>query len=311
MALDAELGLAAVFGVVLLQQLGAPIPAWPVLMLLGPLAAADPRVGAAALGVATAASLAGSLPWFWAGRRYGHRVLRLTCRVSLSPDACVRQSESLFERYGAAALLAAKFIPGLSHVAPPVAGALGHGVARFTLYFGAGSALGALAPLLAGVAFRAQIDPLVAWLGDMTAWALAAVVVVVCLYAGYRWAVRIWYVRMLRGARISVGELQGLIGRGDAPVVLDVRSRTHRMLDGRIIPGAYAVDLDDLTPALARIPAGRDVVVYCACPNDATAMKVAMLLRRRGIREVRPLQGGFDAWVSAGLVTSRPGGDPV
>ena len=107
----------------LVQQLGAPIPAWPVLMLAGAHAAADPLYGVASVAVATLASLAGSLPWLWAGRRYGHRVVRLTCRVSLSPAACVRQTETLFERYGAAALLVAKFVPGLAHVAPPLAGA--------------------------------------------------------------------------------------------------------------------------------------------------------------------------------------------
>jgi rhodanese-related sulfurtransferase len=85
-----------------------------------------------------------------------------------------------------------------------------------------------------------------------------------------------------------------------------VRSRTHRKLDARMIPGARPIDLDDLEGPLAQIPSGRDIVVYCACPNDATAVKVAMLLRRRGIRHVRPLAGGFDAWVSAGLVTTHP-----
>jgi rhodanese-related sulfurtransferase len=99
-----------------------------------------------------------------------------------------------------------------------------------------------------------------------------------------------------------------MIGRGEAPIVLDVRSRTHRSLDPRMIPGARAVDLDDLEGALLQIPPGRDVVVYCACPNDATAVKVAMLLMRRGIRRVRPLAGGFDAWVSGiGIPeTARP-----
>ena len=96
-----------------------------------------------------------------------------------------------------------------------------------------------------------------------------------------------------------------MIGRGETPIVLDVRSRTHRKLDGRIIPGAQPVDVEELEAALAHIPSGRDVVVYCACPNDATAVKVAMLLKRRGIRRVRPLAGGFDAWVGAGLVTTR------
>ena len=287
----------------LVQQLGAPIPAWPLLVLAGAQAAADSYYGVASVGVATLASIAGSLPWLWAGRRYGYRVLKLVCRVSLSPDRCVRQSENLFERYGAAALLAAKFVPGLGHVAPPLAGAFRFRSASFVLYFGAGSALAALAPLLLGLAFHAQIDRLVDWLTALGGPALVAVLIALALYVAYRWWVRRQFLKALRAARIGVAELQEMIGRGEAPIVLDVRSRTHRKLDGRMIPGALPADVEDLAAALAQIPAGRNVVVYCACPNDATAVKVAMLLRRRGIRHVRPLAGGFDAWVSAGLLT--------
>jgi membrane protein DedA with SNARE-associated domain/rhodanese-related sulfurtransferase len=289
--------------VVLVQQLGAPIPAWPLLVLAGARAAVDPLYGVAAIAVATLASIAGSLPWVWAGRRYGHRVLKLVCRVSLSPDSCVRQSENLFERHGAASLLVAKFVPGLGHVAPPLAGAFRYRTASFLLYFGAGSVLGALAPLVLGLAFHAQIDRLVDWLSALGGPALAAILVAVALYVAYRWWVRRQFLKALRAARIGVSELKEMIGRGEAPLVLDVRSRTHRQLDARMIPGARPVDLDDLEALLAEIPADGNVVVYCACPNDATAVKVAMLLRRRGIRQVRPLAGGFDAWVSAGLVT--------
>ena len=299
-AFDPDYGLIALFAVVLVQQLGAPIPAWPLLVVAGAQAVADPLYGLASVAVATAASLAGSLPWFWAGERYGHRVLRLTCRVTLSPDACVRQTETLFERYGAAALLVAKFVPGLAHVAPPVAGAFRYRAGAFAFYFAAGSALGALVPLLLGLAFHAQVDRLVGWLSTLGGWALAAAAIVVALYAAYRWLMRRQYFRALRAARIGVAELREMIGRGEMPIILDVRSRTHRSLDARMIPGARPVDLDDLESALAQIPAAGNVVVYCACPNDATAMKVAMLLRRRGIRQVRPLAGGFDAWVKQG-----------
>ena len=280
-------------------------------MLAGAHSVAHPLYGVYALALAVLASLLGSLPWFWAGRSYGHRVLRLTCRISLSPDACVRQSETLFERYGSAALLASKFVPGLTHVAPPLAGAFRLRVTRFVLWFGAGSALGALVPLALGAALHAHVEWLVVWLAGFGGHAVAGIVALVTLYAAYRWFVRRQFLRSLRGARIGVGELKAMIARGDQPVVLDVRSRTHRKLDPRTIPGALPVDAEELDKSLAHIPAGRDVVVYCACPNDATAVKVAMLLRRRGIRQVRPLAGGFDAWVGAGLGTARPGGDLV
>jgi membrane protein DedA with SNARE-associated domain/rhodanese-related sulfurtransferase len=298
-----EYGLIAVFCVVLVQQLGAPIPATPLLLLAGAHAAADPIYGVYALALAILASALGSLPWFWAGRRYGYRVLKFMCRVSLSPDGCVRQTETVFERYGPAALLIAKFVPGLARVAPPLAGTFRFGTASFLLYYGAGNALWAGAGLIFGLAFHAEIDWLVDRLAAFGGQALVAVLGILALYVAYRWLVRRQFLKSLRASRIGVAELQEMIGRGEAPIVLDVRSRTHRKLDARMIPGARPVDLDDLEGPLAQIPSGRNVVVYCACPNDATAVKVAMLLRRRGIHHVRPLAGGFDAWIAAGLTT--------
>jgi membrane protein DedA with SNARE-associated domain/rhodanese-related sulfurtransferase len=289
---------------VLVQQLGAPIPATPVLLLAGAHAAADPLYGVYALALAILASSAGSLPWFWAGRRYGYRVLKFMCRVSLSPDGCVRQTETAFERHGAAALLIAKFVPGLARLAPPVAGAFHFRTSRFLLYYGAGNALWAGTGLILGLAFHAEIEWLIDRLAAFGGHALAVVLGVVALYVAYRWLVRRQFLKSLRASRIGVAELQEIIGRGDAPIVLDARSRTHRKLDRRTIPGARLIDLDDLEGPLAHIPAEGNVVVYCACPNDATALKVALLLRHRGIRHVRALAGGIDAWTAAGLMTT-------
>ena len=290
----------------LVQQLGAPIPATPLLLLAGAHAATDPIHGVYALALAIAASTLGSLPWYWAGRRYGFRVLKFMCRISLSPDSCVRQTETYFVRYGAAALLIAKFVPGLARVGPPLAGTFRFSTASFVLYYGAGNALWAGFGLILGLAFHTEIEWLMDRLTAFGAPALMGVAGILALYVAYRWLVRRQFLKSLRASRIGVAELKEMIGRGEAPIVLDVRSRTHRMLDARMIPGARPVDLDDLEGPLALIPSGGNVVVYCACPNDATAVKVAMLLRRRGIRHVRPLAGGFDAWVSAGLLTTDP-----
>ena len=120
-------------------------------------------------------------------------------------------------------------------------------------------------------------------------------------HSAYRWWDRNRFIKSLDAGRISVDELSRMMGAGEKPIVLDVRSRVHREIDGRRIPGAVHVDLDALEATLAGIPRDRDVVVYCACPNEVTAVKVAMRLRERGIRRVRPLLGGIDAWVSAGF----------
>lgn len=285
----------------LLEQLGAPIPALPVLLLAGAKAIDDPMYLVYTLVLSILACTIGDLAWFWAGRRYGYRVLKLLCRVSLSPDSCVRQTESTYERRGVATLVVAKFVPGLATVAPPVAGALGLKTSSFLAYNGAGAALYCGAGLVLGLLFHGQIDWLIERLVALGARALLVIFVLLGLYVAYRWWDRRRFLKSLRTARIGVDELYAMMSRGDDPVVLDVRSRTHRELDGRRIPGARPVDLDDLERTLAEIPRDRDVVVYCACPNEATAVKVAMLLRDRGIRRVRPLAGGIDAWVAAGL----------
>jgi len=43
-----------------------------------------------------------------------------------------------------------------------------------------------------------------------------------------------------------------------------------------------------------------EVIVYCACPNEASAAVVAKQLMRAGFKRVRPLAGGIEAWVEQG-----------
>ena len=285
----------------LLEQLGAPLPSRAVVTRAGAKGAGDRSYIGYALALAIVASAIGDLVWFWAGRRYGHRVLRLLCRLTLSPDSCVRQTETVYERRGAAAIVIAKFIPGLATVAPPLAGALRVGVWRFLLFDCIGAALYYGAGLVLGVIFHTQIDWLVERVEGFGAYAVVIVIGALALYVAYRWWDRWRFVRSLRAGRIAVDELNEMMNRGEEPLVLDVRSRTHRELDGRRIPGARGVDLDDLERTLAEIPRDREVVVYCACPNEVTAVKVAMTLRNRGFQRVRPLTGGVEAWAAAGL----------
>jgi membrane protein DedA with SNARE-associated domain/rhodanese-related sulfurtransferase len=291
-------GLLTVFAVVLLQQLGAPIPASPILVLAGAKAIEDPVHGVWALALAVAGSAIGSIPWFYAGRRHGYRVLKLVCRISLSPDSCVRRTESAFERYGVASLIVAKFIPGFARVAAPLAGALRTGLVSFLVFTAAGAALWAGSALVAGLIFYRQIDWLLDRLAAFGGLGLALLTALLALYVAFRFVDRWRFRRKLRGARIAAAELYEMISRGDDPLVLDVRSASHRKIDSRTIPGARPVDPERIEESMLAIARGREVVVYCDCPNEATAVKVALLLRKHGIRRVRPLAGGLDAWVA-------------
>ncbi len=302
-----EYGLWIVFGTVLVQQFGLPVPAFPLLILAGAQTLVEPAHGLWALVLSVVASSLGNYAWFIAGRRYGHRVLKAVCNVSLSPDSCVRQAENAFERYGAGSLVLGRFVPGLGIVAPPLAGGFGVGAPTFLLYNGVGSALWALAGIALGWAFHTEVEWLLDALAMLGNRALTGLAVAVVLYAAYRWWRRRQFRRALCAARIDVDELREMIERGKAPLILDARSHVLRQLDARSIPGSIAVDPDDLDRALAEIDRDREVVVYCACPNEVTAARIAVQLQKRGIARVRPLTGGIDAWEAAQQVRRGDG----
>ena len=257
-------GLLLVFANVLLTQAGIPLPAVPILVVAGALAAQGDITYTAVLLTAVGAALLGDIPWYFAGRRYGHRVLRTLCRIAIEPDSCVKQTESIFERWGAPSLLVAKYIPGFATVAPPLAGAMQLGFRPFLLFSAAGALLWAAAPVLLGAMFHAEVEWALERLADLGSGTLLIIGGVIALYAAIKAMERYLFLRMLRTARVNVGELRELMQSAAPPVIVDVRSATVRRLDPRHIPGAVPVNLDDVAAALPGIPPDRDVVVYCS-----------------------------------------------
>jgi membrane protein DedA with SNARE-associated domain/rhodanese-related sulfurtransferase len=298
--LVAEYGLALVFANVLLEQLGLPIPAVPTLVVAGALAAEGELSPLAVFGFAFAACMMGDAVWFLAGRRYGRRVMTFLCRVSLSPDSCVRQTEFRFERWGRLTLVLSKFIPGLSTIAPPLAGAMRLGWPSFLLLNSLGVVIWAGVAIGAGMAFHAQINEFIVRLEGLGTLAAEAVGVLLGGYIALKWWERRRFYRALRIARIGVADLRVLMNGGRRPVVVDVRSPGARDLDPRFIPGALAMDAAEVDGRLGELPADREIVFYCTCPNEASAAQVAKKLIGLGYTKVRPLHGGLDAWIAAG-----------
>jgi membrane protein DedA with SNARE-associated domain/rhodanese-related sulfurtransferase len=295
-----QYGLAVVFGIVFVDQLGIPIPAIPVLVVAGTLAAAG-RVSAPQLffGAVLACVVADCI-WFMIGKTYGMRVLKTLCRISLEPDSCVSQTQSRFERWGVNSLIVAKFIPGLAVVAPPVARALRVTWPRFVFLSAIGAALWVAAGVGAGMAFKAQVERLFALLtqfGGLAAMGFGALFIA---YIAYKWLDRRRFLAALRMARISVDELYALLGSGRDPVILDVRTHVARGLQPRWIPTSIHAPLDEIAQRLDQLPRDREIIVYCTCPNEASAAVVAKQLMDHGFRRVRPLHGGLDAWIAAG-----------
>ncbi|MDP2241426.1 MAG: VTT domain-containing protein [Burkholderiales bacterium] len=262
--LIAQHGLMLVFANVFLAQVGVPLPAVPMLVVAGALVAQGELAWAPLIAVTIAASLLGDTPWYIAGRRYGYRVLRTLCRIAIEPDSCVKQTENIFERWGAQSLMMAKFIPGFSTVAPPLAGAMKLGVARFMLYSAVSALLWAGVALAAGAFFHAEVEWALGWLGDMGGGALLAIAGAIVFYVAVKAVERYFLIRFLRMVRMSVEELHQLITQGAQPVILDARSSFSRRQDPRHIPGSIPVDIVAPEAHLGAVPPDRDVVVYCS-----------------------------------------------
>ena len=295
-----QYGVALVAANVLVEQIGLPVPAIPTLIVAGAVAAGGQLPLPALFAWSVAACLAADCGWYLVGQRYGIRVLKTLCKISLEPDSCVSQTQTRFERWGVNSLVIAKFVPGLAIIAPPMAGALRIGWLRFLILSACGAALWVGAGLLAGVIFKAQIERLLEHLSELGTIAGAGVATLLAAYIAYKWWERRRFYKMMRMARISVADLYDLIQAGASPLIVDVRSITARALEPRWIPGALHVPLQDVAHRLKELPRDRDIILYCNCPSEASAARVAKILMNHGFKRVRPLHGGLDAWVAAG-----------
>jgi len=294
-------GYAFLFFYVFCVQAGVPIPADPLLVLMGALVG-DGRYSLwlSAL-AASAAALAGDTFWYELGRRRGRPVLALLCRLSIEPDTCVRRTEAGFSKRGAWTLLFAKFIPGMSLLSMPLAGASRMPRLRFLLVDAAGCLLWTVTYLLMGKLFHRQIDALSDMLG---LFGRRAGLVFCALLAAYvlwkffqRWRLR----RELRINRVSPLEAFALIESGEPVTVVDLRNAAEIQEWGLKIRGARILRFEDLRSGSHQIPYDHEVILYCTCPNEATSARAALQLKRAGIRKVRPLAGGFDAWHNLNL----------
>ncbi len=257
-------GEAFVFLYVFADQVGVPVPAVPALLAMGALAAVGKIHFGWALLASVAASVLADVIWYTLGRARGPQVLRLLCKISLEPDSCVRRTEDVFVRYGVRSLIFAKFVPGLSTVAPPLAGMVGVSVPRFLLY----SALAALlwAGAWGGVGYVAG-DALrhgTAATGRIGTALAALVAVCVVGYVLIKWTERRRFLRTLRMARISPEALKRDLDSATPVIVVDLRSAIEVAATPFVIPGALRIAAEELQARHHAIPRDRDVVVYCS-----------------------------------------------
>lgn len=288
-------GVLIVFGIVLVEQFGLPIPAYPILIVAGALSVdADVSwqlVWLAAIG----ACLICDVFWFRAGRFYGKRILRLLCKISLSPDSCVNQTEDRFRKFGVKSLLVSKFIPGFNTIAAPLSGAMGVGARPFLLYAVTGAALWSGVGILLGAWFHDSVDNVLDLLSTTGSTALVLVASLLALFIAFKWAERRRQRLRTSMERIEVGELLALIDGGHDPVIIDARSLSAQQMEAAI-PGALVFKACQPQQLMASLDRDRHIVVYCSCPNDVTAAEVARQFVASGFHRTRPLKGGLDAW---------------
>src|SRR5215831_8134322 len=199
-------GLLVVLLNALLAQSGLPLPIIPILLAAAALAQSHLQIiGIIIAGIGGIAIA--DLFQYWCGRKFGRRFLGLLCRVSFSPDFCVRRTQEIFARVGPWSLVVAKFIPGLSLISVAMAGVTKMSVLTFLLLDLMGATVFVSAFVALGVIFQNAITSLLNTLVDYGTFGVVAVLAAIGLYVSIKWLQRQLFIRQLRMDRITVAEL--------------------------------------------------------------------------------------------------------
>jgi len=296
-------GYTLLFAFVLAEQSGLPIPSTPMLLAAGALSGLGRMNLAYAWSIAIFASLVGDSLWFILGRTRGFSILSLVCRISLEPDTCVQKTQVTYGKHGVNWLLFAKFVPGLSTIAPPMAGMFKVKPWKFLTMDTVGATLWSGAYLFVGWLFRDQLEDVAFYLARFGSGLIVVLIGGVLLYVGFKYIQRQRVYRDLRIARITPQELKRRMDKGEKVVVIDLRSE-FEWAEGRI-PGSLFPIGDDLETLISDTPKG-EIVLYCSCPNEVTSARAALRLKRHGVKHVRPLEGGFPVWKELGFPVELP-----
>jgi membrane protein DedA with SNARE-associated domain len=256
-------GYVVLLGWVFAEQIGLPIPSLPLLLAAGALAGSRQMSFFAALGISVFAAIVADTVWFQLGRLKGIRILQLLCKISLEPDSCVRRTEGVFSKQGARSLLLAKFLPGLSTVAPPLAGIFHMRLRRFLLFDAVGSLIWAGTFLGLGYIFSSEIEHIAEWAASLGGWLTVLLVGAIGGYILYKYISRRRFLRQLRIDRITVEELKEKIDSGELLTIVDLRHSLDFEADPEAIPGAFRMDAKDLEEKSDQLPRDREVILYC------------------------------------------------
>lgn len=248
---------------VFLEQAGVPAPSVPLILAAGALAGMGRMNLASALASCVVAAVSADALWYSLGRTRGIKVLQWLCKISLEPDSCVRRTEGLFEKQGAKSLLVAKFFPGLSAVATPMAGIFHMRLPKFLLFDSLGALLWAGTYLTLGYLFSGQIEKIAQSAAALGGWFLAVLVLGLASYIFGKFVARQRFLRDLRISRISVDELKQKLDAGELLSIVDLRHSLDFEADPETIPGAFRMDATELGEKPGLLPENREVILYC------------------------------------------------
>jgi membrane protein DedA with SNARE-associated domain len=256
-------GYVVLLAWVFAEQLGLPIPSLPVVLAAGALAGTGHLSFWASLLFITFAALSADSIWYFLGRTRGIRILQFLCKISLEPDSCVRRTEGIFSKQGARSLLIAKFIPGLSTVAPPLAGIFHMRARKFLLFDGLGAMVWGLSILGTGYIFSEQIEKIAERAATLGGWLAVLIVGALAAWIIWKFLARQKFLHDLRIARITPEELKIKIDASEAMVIVDLRHSLDFEADPETIPGAFRMDAKELEEKNDRLPRDRELILYC------------------------------------------------
>jgi membrane protein DedA with SNARE-associated domain len=257
-------GYTVLFGWVLIEQLGLPLPAIPLLLAAGALAGSGKMNLALAVSLVLFAVILADLFWYSLGRYRGGRILKLLCRISLEPDSCVRRTENLFVRHGARSLLIAKFIPGLNTAAPSLAGIFRMPIRRFMIFDTLGGFFWVVTFAGLGFVFSDQLEQIAVHALRWGGWLVVILGGSFAAYILWKYVQRRRFLRRLRIARISPKELMDKLIAGEDISIVDLRQPIDIAAFPQMIPGALRIAMEEIEERHGEIPRDRDVVLYCS-----------------------------------------------
>jgi membrane protein DedA with SNARE-associated domain len=248
---------------VFVEQIGLPLPSIPLLLAGGALAGTgNLKLALVVLLPATGALLADVI-WYQLGKYRGAKVLNVLCRISLEPDSCIRNTENRFARSGPNALVVAKFVPGLSTAAPPLAGMFGMRFSRFLIFDGVGAVIYNGLFVALGYAFSHQLERVAQIALSFGVGLLLLMAGGLVLYVAWKYFQRQRFLRSLRVNRITPEELRQKIDAGEEVTIVDLRHSMDFEADPNTIPGAHFLPSEEFDQRHREIPADRELILFC------------------------------------------------